>query len=90
MKVSDISELNSEQVLKVAEKISCHVRMISATMSPFLNIGIELCPNFIDTVKKNAESFEHHIIDGKHHIHMDYPEKILLILEKLICTTNKI
>lgn len=82
MKAYDACVFTPELVIKLAENIKCHVRLIKATNSELFDSGLRYCPDILTIVEKKAKSYKLYEIEGDHHVHMDAPEIILsLFLE---------
>ncbi|XP_014276568.1 probable serine hydrolase isoform X2 [Halyomorpha halys] len=77
MKAYEACVFTPEQVIKLAGKIKCHVRLIKATNSTLFDVGLTYCPGIFDIIQQKAKSFKLFEIEGGHHVHMDLPEKIL-------------
>lgn len=56
---------------------------IQATKSSFSNLGKDL-DAFFGHLKENNQFFEHHMINGTHHVHLNEPEKVIDIINNFI------
>ncbi|XP_014273477.1 probable serine hydrolase isoform X2 [Halyomorpha halys] len=84
LKGADINLLNEEQLYMLAGNASVHVRLVRGSKSEFFDSGIKYCPEALNIVKKNAKSYNLYDLDGKHHLHMDIPEKIVPLLIEVL------
>ncbi|PSN39615.1 putative serine hydrolase [Blattella germanica] len=83
LKVSVDLDFPKSGVLAFAKEIRCQVLNIKAKEG--LNFGTpEEMEEFIDIIKSNADYYEYHNIEGNHHIHMDYPERIAPIITEFL------
>ncbi|CAH1390642.1 unnamed protein product [Nezara viridula] len=84
LKGADINLLNHQQLYVLADNANVHVRLVRGSKSRFFNGGLKYCPDILNILQKKAKSYKLYDLDGKHHLHMDIPEKIVpLLIEAL-------
>lgn len=75
--------INHEVAMELAKKIQFPYIAIEASKSQFFDTK-EKNLEFINFLKSNNPNFEHHVVDGTHHVHLNHPEKIIDIVNKTI------
>ncbi|CAH1400185.1 unnamed protein product [Nezara viridula] len=83
MKAYEACIFTPDLVIKLAEKIKCHVRLVKATGSQLFDSGLRYCPDIFDIIQEKAKSYKLYNIQGDHHVHMDEPDKILSLFLEL-------
>lgn len=72
-------------VLIYATRIKCAYLNIRAI--PGLKLDYpESYDKVLDQIKIGAKRFEYHKVEGTHHVHLNYPEKIAPIINSFIST----
>lgn len=74
--------LNQEAIISLAEKINMPFMAVKSTTSPYYE-DKKYYYEVLDVLKKNS-LFEHHYVDGTHHVHLNEPEKLKTILNDFI------
>jgi pimeloyl-ACP methyl ester carboxylesterase len=72
-----------EYILQFAANVKCKVLDIKALQG--LTFGKpEEMEEFLDIVKKSAALYEYHTVEGRHHVHLDFPERIAPIISDFL------
>lgn len=65
--------------LQFAANIKCKILIVKALQG--LTIGKpEEMEEFLDVVKKSAALYEYHTVEGRHHVHLDFPQRVAPII----------
>ncbi|XP_043787817.1 probable serine hydrolase isoform X2 [Apis laboriosa] len=85
LKVSALGTISLDMVLVYATRIKCAYLNIRAI--PGLKLDYpESYDKVLDQIKIGAKKFEYHKVEGTHHVHLNYPEKIAPIINSFIST----
>ncbi|KAG6800186.1 serine hydrolase isoform X3 [Apis mellifera caucasica] len=85
LKVSALGTISLDMVLIYATRIKCAYLNIRAI--PGLKLDYpESYDKVLDQIKIGAKRFEYHKVEGTHHVHLNYPEKIAPIINSFIST----
>jgi pimeloyl-ACP methyl ester carboxylesterase len=68
-----------DYVLLFAANIKCKILYIRALQGLSLRKPEEV-EEFVDVLKKSAALYEYHTVEGQHHVHLDYPERVAPII----------
>ncbi|KAK9502102.1 hypothetical protein O3M35_012696 [Rhynocoris fuscipes] len=83
--VSGLGMPSLDIVLEMADKLRCHYLNIRAVDGLCRTMeSPEVYPIVLERLKKNCRSFRYHVIDGKHHLHLNEPEKISEIISTFL------
>lgn len=72
-----------EYVLLFAANVKCKVLYIKALQGLSLKPPEEV-EEFLDVVKKSAALYEYHTVEGHHHVHLDFPERVAPIISNFL------
>jgi pimeloyl-ACP methyl ester carboxylesterase len=72
-----------QYVLQFAANIKCKVLNIKALQGLTVNKPEEE-EECLDVVKKSAALYEYHAVEGRHHVHLDFPERVAPIISDFL------
>ncbi|XP_055700420.1 serine hydrolase-like protein isoform X2 [Phlebotomus papatasi] len=79
--------LSQENYHSLAKEITCPIIFISANIKrniPNKEITAANEKTIVDFMKENMPNFKHHIVSGKHHVHLSDPERVSGIISDFI------
>ncbi|XP_075238053.1 putative serine hydrolase [Lycorma delicatula] len=79
---STITMIPKEFSLKFAENIKCDYLNIQANQGNYVNN--KLYDDILRIIKDNAKYYEHHKVEGTHHLHLNTPENVSDIISKFL------
>jgi pimeloyl-ACP methyl ester carboxylesterase len=83
LKVNVDFNFSHQYVLQFAANIKCKVLNIKALQG--LTIGNpEEEEECLDVIKKSASLYEFHAVEGRHHVHLDFPERVAPIISNFL------
>jgi hypothetical protein len=83
LKVNVYLGLSHQYVLQLAADIKCKVLNIKALQGLTIDKPEEEEECF-DVVKKSAALYEYHAVEGRHHVHLDFPERVAPIISNFL------
>lgn len=84
LKAPDINLLNQQQLRVLAKNANVHIRLVRGSKSTFFNEALKSFPDILNILEQNAKSYNLYDLDGKHHLHMDNPERIVPLLTEVL------
>ena len=72
-----------EYVLRFASNLQCKFLCIKANEGLSLLKPEEL-DEFLDVIKKSALLYEYHTVEGQHHVHLDFPERVAPLISDFL------
>jgi pimeloyl-ACP methyl ester carboxylesterase len=70
-------------VLQFASNLQCKVLFIKANQGLSLLKPQEV-DEFLDAIKKSAVLCEYHTVEGEHHVHLDFPERMAPLISNFL------
>lgn len=70
-------------VLQFASNLQCKVLFIKANQGLSL-LKPEEVDEFLDAIKKSAVLCEYHTVEGGHHVHLDFPERVTPLISNFL------
>lgn len=83
LKVNFDLAYSREYINQFASNVRCKILYIKANPGLSLHKPDEL-NDFLDVVKKSAVSYEYHTVEGKHHVHLDFPERVAPLISNFL------
>lgn len=83
LKVNVGLNFSHQYVLQLAANIKCNVLNIKALQGIALDKPEEE-EECLDVLKKSAALYEYHAVEGRHHVHLDFPERVALIISNFL------
>lgn len=77
------SAYSREYVLLFAANVKCKILYIKALQGLSLHKPEEM-EEFLDVVKKSAVLYEYQTVEGSHHVHLDFPERVAPIISNFL------
>lgn len=72
-------------VLEMADKLKCHYLNIRATEGLCKTMeSPEVYPAVLARLKKTCRSFGYYVVEGKHHVHLNEPEKVAPLIAEFL------
>ncbi|PNF16490.1 hypothetical protein B7P43_G07800 [Cryptotermes secundus] len=83
LKVDIGLNFSHQDVLQFAANLKCKVLNIKALQGITMEKPeeVEQC---LDVVKKSAALYEYHTVEGRHHVHLDFPERVAPIISNFL------
>jgi len=72
-----------EYVLRFASNLQCKILHIKANQGLSFLKPEEL-DEFLDAIKKSAVLYEYHTVEGQHHVHLDFPERVAPLISNFL------
>ncbi|XP_021917056.1 probable serine hydrolase isoform X3 [Zootermopsis nevadensis] len=72
-----------QYVLQFAANVKCKVLHIQALQGLTLEKPEEM-DEFLDVLKKSAALYESHTVEGRHYVHLDFPERVAPIISDFL------
>jgi pimeloyl-ACP methyl ester carboxylesterase len=73
-----------EFLIELASRIKCEVYNIKAKGGMYYEKR-SYYQETMDVIKKNAKKMEYYEVEGTHHVHLNTPENVVDIIQKIIC-----
>lgn len=88
VRIASLLHVSHKQSLSLARKISCELLLIECTRG-ILRVIVphDDVQELIEAFKTSAKRFEHVIVEGTHHAHVNNPEIIASHVNKFLCTS---
>jgi pimeloyl-ACP methyl ester carboxylesterase len=83
LKVDVGLNFSHEYVLQFAANIKCKVLIIKALQGLTVEKP-EDEEKYIEVIKKSAALCEYHTVEGRHHVHLDFPERVAPIISDFL------
>ncbi|XP_055700423.1 probable serine hydrolase isoform X2 [Phlebotomus papatasi] len=87
LKALHVISLSQENYQKLGKEITCPIIFISADIkrnTPDTNVTNANANTLVDFMKEKVPHFKHHIVSGKHHVHLSDPERVSGIISDFI------
>lgn len=72
-----------DNILQFAANVKCKVLNIKALQGLKIQNAEEM-EEFFDVVKKSAALYEYHTVEGTHHVHLDFPDRVAPIISNFL------
>jgi len=83
LKANFESAYSRDYILRFASNLQCKILYIKANQGlSFLKA--EDWEKFHDAIKKSAVLYEYHAVEGRHHVHLDFPERVAPLISNFL------
>ncbi|GAB0087340.1 probable serine hydrolase [Sergentomyia squamirostris] len=88
LKIINLLSLSQEHCNDLARAIKCPIMQITAVESMDCADEVEI-PPAMDVLKELNPNFEHHLVEGSHHVHLTNPERVAPKITNFILKCRK-
>ncbi|CAH1156116.1 unnamed protein product [Phaedon cochleariae] len=88
VKISNFFVISDEEVSQSIPLMKMPIFFVKASDSPYFFGKTEIFFEFLDAHRKNNTNFEHHFIEGTHHVHLNNPERVAPLVKNFIKKYN--